>query len=203
MATIEIQVENLGQLFDSFDPFPFRERDLDSDAEQYIVSWARELPRNQPIEIVIYVAQSELPGVTAEDVQTAIRGHFAYCADLTGRDLSEMFRVGRLSLVVGLCVLAICVLLRELALATIAQEGIRHFLSEGLLILGSVANWRPLEIFLYDWWPVARRRNLFSRLSDAKVLVVTHGGKSARKEHTPRTSGRSESPLVTSLSEKG
>ena len=30
---------------------------------------------------------------------------------------------------------------------------------ESLLIFGWVANWRPIEIFLYEWWPVVRRRN--------------------------------------------
>jgi hypothetical protein len=40
---------------------------------------------------------------------------------------------------------------------------------ESFLILGWVANWRPLEIFLYDWWPLARRRDLYRRLSAAPV----------------------------------
>jgi len=34
---IEIRVENVSQLFDTLDPFPFPERDLDSDTEEYIV----------------------------------------------------------------------------------------------------------------------------------------------------------------------
>jgi hypothetical protein len=40
---------------------------------------------------------------------------------------------------------------------------------ESLLILGWVANWRPLEIFLYDWWPLTRRRDLYRRLAAAAV----------------------------------
>jgi hypothetical protein len=40
---IEIRIEDISQLFHS-DPFPFRERDLDKDAEEFIVGWARELP---------------------------------------------------------------------------------------------------------------------------------------------------------------
>ena len=37
--------EEVAQLFNTLDPFPFKERDLDSDVEEYIVGWARELPR--------------------------------------------------------------------------------------------------------------------------------------------------------------
>jgi hypothetical protein len=32
-----------------------------------------------------------------------------------------------------------------------------------------VANWRPIEIFIYDWWPIVRKRNLYRRLAAAKV----------------------------------
>jgi hypothetical protein len=42
---------------------------------------------------------------------------------------------------------------------------------QSVLILGWVANWRPLEIFLYDWWPLARRRDLYSRLAAAQVVL--------------------------------
>jgi hypothetical protein len=37
-------------------------------------------------------------------------------------------------------------------------------LAEGMLIVGWVAMWGPLDVFLYGWWPIARRRRLFSRL---------------------------------------
>ena len=48
-----------------------------------------------------------------------------------------------------------------------------RILSEGLIIIGWVANWRPLEIFLYGWWPLARRRKLYQRLADMPIDVVT------------------------------
>jgi hypothetical protein len=44
-------------------------------------------------------------------------------------------------------------------------------LRQSFLILGWVANWRPLEIFLYDWWPLARRRDMYRRLSAATVEI--------------------------------
>jgi hypothetical protein len=56
---IELRVNEIGQLFHSLDPFPFRERDLDKEAEEYIVSWARELPHDQPIKIIIHLPERE------------------------------------------------------------------------------------------------------------------------------------------------
>ncbi|HEV2716906.1 MAG TPA: hypothetical protein VGU64_16700 [Terriglobales bacterium] len=42
-AKIEISLNRLSQLFNSFDPSPFRERDLDQDAEDYIVGSVEEI----------------------------------------------------------------------------------------------------------------------------------------------------------------
>jgi hypothetical protein len=46
---------------------------------------------------------------------------------------------------------------------------VSRFFEEGLIILGWVANWKPIQTFLYDWWPVARRRDLYRRLARARV----------------------------------
>jgi hypothetical protein len=32
-----------------------------------------------------------------------------------------------------------------------------------------VAMWRPMEIYLYDWWPLWRRSALQRRLSQMKI----------------------------------
>jgi hypothetical protein len=48
---IEVRVAELRQLFNAIDPSPFRERDLDPRAEEFIVEWARELPRDAPLAL--------------------------------------------------------------------------------------------------------------------------------------------------------
>jgi hypothetical protein len=166
---IEVRVERLSQLFDTLDPFPFRERDLDKDAEQYIVGWAQEFPRHQPLDIVIHVPECELKNEYANELSYAFSRYFNYRAEIVGRDLNELFRIGRLSLLIGLTVLAVCVLVSRTATAVLGSGNISRFAEESLIILGWVANWKPIEIFLYDWWPLARRRDLYRRLAAATV----------------------------------
>jgi hypothetical protein len=31
------------------------------------------------------------------------------------------------------------------------------------LVIGGLAMWRPLEVFLYDWWPIRADARLFGR----------------------------------------
>jgi hypothetical protein len=155
---IEVRVEEIAQLFHTLDPFPFRERDLDKEAEDFIVGWARELPANEPITIVVHLPRAEAETQSATELNAAFNRYFNYRAGALERDLKELFRVGRRSLAVGITTLAICVVIGRVAVSIWPGSPLTRLLEESSLILGWVANWRPLEIFLYDWWPLARRR---------------------------------------------
>jgi len=169
MDSIEVRVDEAAQLFNTLDPFPFRERDLDKEAEEFIVGWARELPRNRPFRIVIHLPQSECKEGLSAQLRESFSRYFTYRADMTGRDLNEMFRVGRLSLAIGIAVLAACFIAAGFVRRIFGAGELTRFINEGVIILGWVANWRPIEILLYDWWPLVRRRNLYLRLAAAGI----------------------------------
>ncbi len=166
---IELNVERIEQLFSTLDPFPFPERDLDRDAEEFIVGWARELPRDRPIRIVVHLPETELKSKGAETLGESIKRYFAYRAEIVSLDLKEIFRVGRLSLGIGAAVLALCVFAAQAMPNLLNAHPMARYVEESFIILGWVANWRPIEILLYDWWPVARRRHLFHRLAEATI----------------------------------
>lgn len=166
---IELRVDDIAQLFHTLDPFPFREKDLDREAEDYIVGWARELPGQQPIKIIIYFPGTDAQAKTALELGDAFGRYFSERADTVQRDLNELFRVGRRSLAIGVPILVACLMSAHFAVGVFFEEPFKRLAEESLLILGWVANWRPLEIFLYDWWPLARRRDLYRRLSAAVV----------------------------------
>jgi hypothetical protein len=169
-ATIELSVTTPEQLFNHLDPFPFRERDLDRAAEEFIVGWAQELPAKSPIRIVVHIPRAKLG--PAPEMEQALHAYFAYRADMMGRELRELFRTGRRALQIGLAVLLFSVAASQLLIARFGRDGAIAVLYEGLIILGWVANWRPLEIFLYDWWPIVERRRLYRRLSAAHIELA-------------------------------
>jgi hypothetical protein len=168
---IEIRLDDISQLFETKDPVPFRERDLATDADAYISGHASELPRDQPLELVVHLPSeaANLEGVRSLD--KSVSNFFALRAAAVARELGELFRVGRRSLAVGLAVLAACLLAGQVLSALTPRGGVAHFIEEGFIIVGWVALWRPLEIFLYDWWPLAQKRRLYQRLSEAQVAV--------------------------------
>jgi hypothetical protein len=72
---------------------------------------------------------------------------------------------------VGLVFLAGCFVIGELV-AKIGQGTAAELTREGLTIGGWVAMWRPLEIYLYDWWPLRDERRLLERLARARVRLM-------------------------------
>ena len=174
-GVIEVRLERLAQLFNSLDPSPFHERDLDDDAEAHIVGWARELSEREPFAIVLDLPREEAGKARARDVATALANYFAVRADMADRDLRELIREGRRAIGIGLPILAVCLVASQQIGRSPDLGAAGRVMAESLVILGWVANWKPLEIFLYDWWPIARRRDLYQRLAAAEVEIRVSG----------------------------
>ena len=104
-----------------------------------------------------------------------MREYFRGRAAATRRELSQLFRTGRISLVIGLAFLAVAILLAEALAGLISKEGWAWLVKESLIIGGWVALWRPLEIFLYDWWPIRTRARLYDRLAAMQVSLLGAG----------------------------
>jgi hypothetical protein len=165
---VELKISDPAQLFNSFDPAPFRERDLDADAAEYLVDAIRELRGHRHVRIVIHLPKAHDARVQA-GIQEAIRNYFRYREQAARFDVRQALRLGRASLAVGLLFLATCTAISQLALT---GEGVAmHTLHEGFLILGWVAMWRPLEILLYEWWPLLRDARLYRMISELEVDV--------------------------------
>ena len=170
VALIEINLDSFEQLFNSLDPAPFHHKDLDDDAADYIVSASEDFPLRAPLKIVLHVPQSVAEGPDATVVPGAIRNFFGYALETAHRRLRFELREGRVTLAIGLAFLFVCVGLRQIVLA--AHSGtLGGMLAEGLLISGWVAMWRPLDIFLYGWWPLRRRCRILEKLSNIQVDV--------------------------------
>ena len=167
-AVLELRLGELRQLFNSMDPAPFRERDLDPKASDYIVDWATEAPADQALAMVVHLGTPTPDTAMAGD---AVREYFQGRAVAKRRELSELFKVGRISLVIGLAFLAVAILAGEALAGLIGKESYAWLAKESLVIGGWVALWRPLEIFLYDWWPLRAQAKLYDRLGCMQVSV--------------------------------
>ena len=168
-GTIEVSLDTPDALFHAFDPSPLVARDLDDEVEAWIVESARELP-HRAYRLIIHIAEETGTPANHQALAQAIRNYFLYRRDVQARRLRLLMREGRQALALGLGFLILCSGLGFAAMRLVPAP-FGGFLNEGLLIIGWVANWRPVEIFLYDWRPMRRQRDIYDALGHMQINI--------------------------------
>lgn len=173
---IEMRLRDIDQLFDPVDPSPFGQQDLSQWAAEYIVESVKEMRPQAPRELVIVIDEpwGGDPG-RASIVGQAVRDFFARQAMLLRRSLRRLLRRGLVTLAIGVAFLVACFALSRFIAWLLGDGPLPTLLREGSAIVGWVAMWRPIEIFLYDWWPIVGERRLYDRLSRLDVRLVNPG----------------------------
>ena len=169
MATIEIRISGLAQLFDPLDPAPLQARALDHNAERYIRASAGTHRPIEPLRLLVHLSESLR--AHAADATDAIHAHFRRVHEQGERTFRRRLRTGGRTLVVALVVLAGSFWLRSL-LSDIEERTLARGLSEGLLILGWVAMWRPVEILLFEHWESHLDHAMVERLASIPIEFV-------------------------------
>ena len=170
VTLIEIELSDTRQLFNTLDPAPFVEKDLDHDADTYIVDAAREIGARHAKRMVVHLPAALADTPDARALPQAVHAYFGYRARHIERQLRESLREGVISLAIGLAFLATCLTLRRIV-EPLAWGEAGATIGEGLLIMGWVAMWRPIQLFLYDWWPIRRQLRLLREIAQMPIDV--------------------------------
>ena len=168
---LALRVRELGQLFNSMDPTPFINKDLDPDAEDYIESWAAGYPPDSRFQITIHLAIWPEDNDPTAMLAEAIHNHFSYKSERTKNALKQLLRQGRTSLIIGIVFLSLCLLGAD-AIGKLGANAGYNIAGQSLTIAGWVAMWRPMQTFLYDWWPLQGQISLYKRLSAAHIHAI-------------------------------
>ncbi|KAB7648845.1 hypothetical protein [Polymorphobacter fuscus] len=165
-SRLAIHIDTETQLFNSMDPAPFRRRELDSAVVDYIIAFAEKAPSGVPLTLAIHI-DAAAPGIdVAANVADAVCENFRRMAAAKRRQLRRLFHDGRISLVIGIAFVALSVAIGE------ALAGYAQVISESFVIGSWVALWHPINIFLFDWWPLRREARLYDRLSETTVQII-------------------------------
>ena len=171
IIVIELVLRNVMQLFNSLDPSPFHEKELDPDAEEYIFNAVVDQPKKIPVKMAIYLPENSIAGTTRESIILGIHNHFIYRSSVSDRELRRLFERGRFVLVIAMGILFMTLLARQF-LSTFEQDLLVRMAGEGLLILGWVTLWEPAYIFIYGWWPIVQKRRIYDKITTMEIEVL-------------------------------
>ena len=137
-----------------------------------VESYRLALDRLEPSEYRATLVQcSRSHQERARLLTEAIVGRGGEPAESSGAWGSLVRLLERSALAIGAAVLCACLVASQLAPQFIANATLARIIEESLILVGWVANWRPIEIYLYDWWPIRRRAQLYRRIAAAPVIV--------------------------------
>lgn len=174
-VVVDVAVKNSRQLFNERDPAPFRERDLDENFATYVLSSVQEFPLKTLMKIHIVIRDESDQDVEQVVLREAVRAHFGYESRLVQAKLRERLRVGRWFFVIGLVSLFACLSISQFLGSLDSGSKIWSIAREGFVIIGWVAMWRPVEVFLYDWWPLREQRLFLQKVARMYVDVQCIG----------------------------
>ncbi|MDH5786503.1 MAG: hypothetical protein OEZ16_12970 [Chromatiales bacterium] len=168
---IEVNLSTIAQLFNSLDPAPFREKDLDPAAEEYIVSAAGDFSLQTPIKLVIHLPGEIAASEQAKSLPEAVHNYFDYRRMVMAHHLRQTMQIGHRALLIGLGFLITCILAQQV-ITSLGREGLFwSIIEEGFLISGWVAMWYPINLFLYEWWPTRKRQQLYGKLAQIATEI--------------------------------
>jgi hypothetical protein len=123
------------------------------------------------LALLVHLERSAGPTDEVPLLGESIHQYFKQRATDARRRLRELFRRGRISLAIALVFLGTSIAAGDVVASFLRDTHVGEIMREGLLIGGWVAMWRPLEVFLFDWWPIRAEARLFDRLSTMPVRI--------------------------------
>jgi len=168
---IEITLSSVLQLFNSFDPAPFHEKELDSAAEHYIVETVKDFPQKTPFKIIIYLPPDIASTERAQKIPRAIQNHFEYKVLVSDRKFRSRLRHGRGSLIIGLSFLTIALLARQLV-STLENHLLAQLFADALLIIGWASMWEPITVILYELRPIIQQKKTYEKISRMEIAIL-------------------------------
>ncbi len=169
-SVIEIKVLTLDDLFDEHDPSPYRVRDLDNSIMEYITSCVLEITPDFVGKLRIH--SEDFFDLDKQDVFVkSIKDFFYLKAHMEEVKLKQVFKRGLVSLFIGLTFLLVAII-ASFYVQSKSPEFWTSFLKEGLHLLGWVSMWKPINLFLYDWWEPFQDLKIYKKLSHVKIELV-------------------------------
>lgn len=171
---ITVKLDNIRHLFQKPEFDPFIVQNSSSSGIDQIVSKLKPKSLTRKVRTTILLPAHELSENVEQLTSEALHRYCSAKIDRIANDLASLRGQGIRALQRGLVFLAVCLVVSTLFDGLENLPGLlRRFLSEGFLIAGWVSLWHPIELLLYDWGPYWRKKQIYERIEDMELKVIS------------------------------
>jgi hypothetical protein len=169
MHHLQLELGSLDELFGDPAFNPLGGRVEESAGLERLANELRPLKRGPVSTRIALPASERAPDLEAR-CRRALQAVLDRRIERNRNDARSLRHEGYATLWRGLVFLAVCLLgSRLMGEVELLPGFIERFIDEGLVIAGWVALWYPLDVLLYQRWPLARERRLYETLRDMRI----------------------------------
>jgi hypothetical protein len=169
-AEFAIRLSSIDQLFWDFDAGPVAKRTLSGDVRWSLLDNWERVRRAHPSHLVVYAPESDRADTDEDAVREAIWSSLRKASGPLRR-IDPLSRQEKVAAWIGVAVLLICVM-ASTAMDKATDDLVVSGLSQGILLVGWVALWRPAERFVVEVVPHVFNRRRFAEFADIDVRFV-------------------------------
>ncbi|MDM9380352.1 hypothetical protein QUB80_06505 [Chlorogloeopsis sp. ULAP01] len=160
---IEIALDQYTDIFNEWDPAPFKHRELDPELRLYLEESSNEIPSKYPIELCFTVPVAMQNEQIEDDLRDSLKNSFIYKRFFLRKEVEKTNKQMLLLVVVGF----VCLWVAN----TISTEAdLQSILLEGLAISGWVFIWEAVSLFFFTNRELYHRYKTYKRLQNAPVI---------------------------------
>ncbi len=166
---VRLDLGSLDELFGDPGFSPLDGRVEEAPGLERLANQLRPLRRAAVSTRIVLPASERAPDLEAR-CRSALQAVLDRRLQRNRNDARSLRHEGYATLWRGLVFLAVCLLgSRLMGEYTLLPGFVERFIDEGLVIAGWVALWYPLDVLLYQRWPLARERRLYENLRDMQL----------------------------------
>lgn len=164
---IEISLDKYEDIYNEWDPTPFRKRDIEEEFIKYVIDSSTDIPMKYNLDLYLYIPEKMYDEKKEKAAKAAMKSYFDYLLDRNKRVLSASIARCLRSSFIGVILLSVY----YFSLSDSADD-LARVLIEGISILGWVALWDVGEELLLNLITNYTKRRNLKRISNAKVEFV-------------------------------
>jgi hypothetical protein len=164
---IEIALDQYADIFNEWDPAPFKRRDIDPDLQLYLEESSNEIPFRRPIELCFTVPEAVLDDKTEQEARDGLKNSFGFKIYFLKKDIQKLNARMLRFVVIGFAFLWIGTIF---SLRYKEEQIIPYTLIQGLFISGWVFLWEAVSLIFFTNRDLYHRYRTYKRLQDAPIL---------------------------------
>lgn len=163
---IEIALNQYSDIFNQWDPTPFKRREIDPDLRLYLEGSSDEIPFRYPIELCFKVLSDKQEPQLEEEIRCGLQNSFIFKQYLLKKQLKKNNTQALIFVILGFGFLWIATLLSRKFESLIWPS----LLTDGLIIGGWVFLWEAVSMFFFTNRELYECYNTYKRLQSAPII---------------------------------